>query len=329
MVAIDAGGTSTRALAVDAEGRVLGVHRTETGAAGPAASGPDLEASLHDWLSSLGPAIGNAQVHVVAGVAGAGRPAGARRARAALRRAFAGSGLSPPVAEMRTDAEIALWCASPDGPGPASVVLAGTGAIAMAQDAAGATARCGGYGRLLDDAGGGFWIGARALRMVPRAADGRCPEASALAQAALAALGLADVDALVEAAPRLWTRATRVAALAPHVCALAAAGDAEAARIVDDAGRALAELAVVARRAAGLPAVTPLAYGGGLLLSEPTGALAAALARHLPPALLPHTQPLPVPPAVGAACRWLQRTSGAEAARRLVAARRLWAEALR
>jgi N-acetylglucosamine kinase-like BadF-type ATPase len=56
---------------------------------------------------------------------------------------------------------------------PGVVVVAGTGAIALAVRADGATARADGYGSRLGDDGGGHWIGRAGLAAALRAADGR------------------------------------------------------------------------------------------------------------------------------------------------------------
>ncbi len=71
------------------------------------------------------------------------------------------------------------------GDEPGAVIVAGTGAIALAAGADG-WARADGWGTLLGDDGGGHWIGRRALAMAARAADGRAggsPELLRLARA--------------------------------------------------------------------------------------------------------------------------------------------------
>src|SRR5687768_18407090 len=71
------------------------------------------------------------------------------------------------------DALIALVAGAGDRPGV--VVVAGTGSIAYGRDAAARAARAGGWGYLLGDEGGGFWIGRAALAAVVRPFDGRGP----------------------------------------------------------------------------------------------------------------------------------------------------------
>ena len=71
------------------------------------------------------------------------------------------------------DALVALVAGAGDAEGV--VVVAGTGSIAYGRDASGRAARAGGWGYLLGDEGGGFWIGRAALMAVVRQFDGRGP----------------------------------------------------------------------------------------------------------------------------------------------------------
>ena len=68
------------------------------------------------------------------------------------------------------DQEIALRGAM-DGPGLA--VIAGTGSICFGKNAAGETARSGGYGHLIDDGGSGYALGRDVLSCAVRGLDGR------------------------------------------------------------------------------------------------------------------------------------------------------------
>ena len=75
------------------------------------------------------------------------------------------------------DQEIALRGAM-DGPGV--VVIAGTGSICFGKNAAGETARSGGYGHLIDDGGSGYALGRDVLSCAVRCADGRVRNAGIL-----------------------------------------------------------------------------------------------------------------------------------------------------
>lgn len=309
VLAIDAGGSSSRALAASLAGLPLaGARGGPAGAAGPPAA---LAQTLSDLLGRLGPTVltGDAW-SVIAGFSGAGRPQGSRAAEAALRRALAAQGLGVEALTVTTDAQLALLAVDPRSRRPAAVLVAGTGSIALAGVPGGAPARAGGWGPLLGDEGGGFWLGWRALEAVGRYQDGRQARAGALARAALAALGLTDADALVLAAPGLLGAPARVASLAPLVLGLAAAGDPAAVALVAQAGRGLAGILLRAREAAGLDPAAPSGLAGGLWAADQPGQawggpLHPALLRALPAPVAAGCRPLAVPPVVGAACSLL------------------------
>ena len=68
------------------------------------------------------------------------------------------------------DQEIALRGAM-DGPGV--VIISGTGSICFGKNAAGQTARSGGFGHLIDDGGSGYALGRDVLACAVRSVDGR------------------------------------------------------------------------------------------------------------------------------------------------------------
>lgn len=154
------------------------------------------------------------------------------------------------------------------------LVYAGTGSIACCEVEDGRLIRAGGHGYLIDDAGGGFWIGSYALRVTVRAWDeGRDP--GPLAKEIGLVLEAHDwptMRAIVYGAPR-----SKVASLAPAVAAAAAKGDEEAASILQEAGRELGRLARVLQERLGR--ALPVAMSGGIArLGQPlTGAVEQAL----------------------------------------------------
>ncbi len=152
---------------------------------------------------------------------------------------------------------------TPDGWGVA--VIAGTGSLAFGRDAAGRTARSGGWGYLFGDEGSGYWIVLAALRAVVSAADGRGP-ATAMTERVLAALEISQPQQLVPAVyGRNLDRAT-LAGLAPLVVEAADAGDAVALEIVAAAATSLAQMgASVARQLDLADQPFPLALAGGVL----------------------------------------------------------------
>jgi N-acetylglucosamine kinase len=192
---------------------------------------------------------------------------------------------------LTSDAEVALWGALPDGEGVA--VVAGTGSIALAREAAhGRQARSGGYGYLLGDDGSAFWIGREAARMVLAAAEGRGPPT--------------HLSGLLAPAARLNPR--QLASLAPTVSQVAAEGDPIARDILARAGQALSALAIAAARGVWpeVPA-QPLKVatcGGVWQAGQPLlGPFQEALRKGLPGATVVQPTLKPVGGALLLACR--------------------------
>ena len=153
------------------------------------------------------------------------------------------------------------------GGGPGVVVVAGTGAIALAVGEDGRWARADGCGTLLGDAGGGYWIGRAGLDAALRAQDGRGGSLDLLRRAETR-LGAAIVSRVYDAPDPVAV----IAGFAREVADAARGGDDVARAIFGEAGRELARTAAAARDRAGLDG--PVAYAGGLfdvgeLLLEP------------------------------------------------------------
>lgn len=161
-------------------------------------------------------------------------------------------------------------------PGEGLLVYAGTGSIAVHRTRDLRWLRVGGHGFLLDDAGGGFWIGQRALRAWMRAWD------EAATPADVAAAEARPVFAALErhVGSRDWSAVrsfaygggrTAVASLVPIVGAAAAEGDLLASSWIREAGTELARLATVLARRVRIDRADPLdAHGAGVLpVAEP------------------------------------------------------------
>lgn len=170
-VGIDGGGTSTRALVADAEGRILG--RGEAGA------------------SALGQGAEQAWRHIAEAVAAAG-VAGLELRDCALGLGLSGTGVpaqlqafvaaDPGVARFTlvTDGLVALLGAH--GGQPGALLISGTGSVAEALLPDGSRRMVGGWGWQIGDEGSGAWLGQQAMKLAQAAYDGRAP-AGALAQA--------------------------------------------------------------------------------------------------------------------------------------------------
>jgi N-acetylglucosamine kinase-like BadF-type ATPase len=195
---------------------------------------------------------------LVVGAAGAGR----ETEREELRKALRGEGLAERVT-VTTDIEIALAGAFEHGAG--MVVSAGTGSVAVGRDRHGNRHRIGGYGWQMGDEGSGYAIGRAALGAVSRAHDGRSPE-TALTERVLSASRSADFDALVRWAA--GASPAEIAALAPHVLAVASKGDTLAQGIADYAARELSQLALCLLPILDVDPPVGVALTGGLLSAD-------------------------------------------------------------
>lgn len=113
-----------------------------------------------------------------------------------------------------------------------AVLIAGTGSIAYGQ-IDGKTARCGGWGHLIDDGGSGYDLGISALKSVMEASDGR--EAATLLWPAIKEhLGIDREDDIIHFLYNAQTGKEKIAALAPYVIQLAER-DEVAGKILDAA----------------------------------------------------------------------------------------------
>jgi N-acetylmuramic acid 6-phosphate etherase len=267
---IDGGGTHTVALLARAEsGPGRGWTLIGRGEAGPSNLQAVGSARALDALNeAVGKAFAAARLArrtvsaACLGLAGAGRP----EDQALIKEWAAGIKLAASV-EVSGDASLLLAAGTPHGWGVA--VVAGTGSMAFARDAAGSKARAGGWGYLLGDEGSGYALVVSALQAVARAADGRGP-ATELTGRLLERLGLTRANELIGAIYRGGLDRTALAALAPVVFEIADAGDETAAAIVSQGAGQLAELVAAAARQAGVQDMPfPLALAGGVLLATP------------------------------------------------------------
>ena len=164
------------------------------------------------------------------------------------------------------DGAIALSGATSTGQG--IVTIAGTGSMAFARNAAGRTARAGGWGYVFGDEGGGFDIVRHALRAVLRMEEGWGPP-TVLRQVLLDATRSASANQVLHLFyTSEWPR-SRVAALASLVDAAAAGGDAVALRVLENAAQELALLAASVRMQLWQAGeAVEVAYIGGVFASQ-------------------------------------------------------------
>jgi N-acetylglucosamine kinase-like BadF-type ATPase len=290
VIGLDIGGTSTRAVVASLAGDRLGTGTAGGGnptSHGAEAAAAELAKALSAALGALDPARVRAGTIGLAGVA---RLLADPVSRAAFDRAWAGAGLTCEY-HLIGDALVAYasGTAAPDG----SVLIAGTGAIAVTIRGFALDRVSDGHGWLLGDAGSGFWLGREAVRATLATMDAgrplghlsravvdalRAPSGGGTPppeRADLGALSARDkVDLLVQRVTR--RPPVELAQLAPLVLTAHAAGDPTATAILGEAARLLTE-SVARIREPGDP--TAIVLAGGLLVGDTP--LAAAVEREL------------------------------------------------
>lgn len=179
-IGLDGGGTKTEVAMLSAQGETIYMGRL--GPLNPV-SYPDSPAKIAEELARFIDADCAAICVACAGAADKAKAEGVKRAMDGI---FAG-----PVF-VRTDGENSLYTALGERDGVA--LISGTGSICYAQKG-GATARSGGRGHVLDDAGSAYAIGRDILSAVIRASDGR-GEPTALSEAVFELCGTDDIAAI-------------------------------------------------------------------------------------------------------------------------------------
>jgi N-acetylglucosamine kinase-like BadF-type ATPase len=165
------------------------------------------------------------------------------------------------------DALVALVAGAGDRPGV--VIVAGTGSIAYGRDGRGQAARAGGWGYLLGDEGGGFWIGRAALSAVVRAFDGRGPT-TMLSDFVLVAMQLTSPTQLIQAVYEHGLHRQAIAGIASVVQRAAAAGDAVSMEILSRAaGELVSAAATVTSRLGMRGDPFPTVLAGGIFRGIP------------------------------------------------------------
>lgn len=259
VIGVDGGGSKTRVMVGTADGEELaaidgpGSAISLKGAEHSAAVIAELVARALGEIAQPGAVFPRI---LYCGVSGTGREEASRALHAALDK----QELAEEVI-IDSDGMIAYYDAFEDRAG--ILLVAGTGSIAYARSPSGTVVRCGGWGPVFGDEGGGGWIGRRALSIVAASSDGREPP-TALLFPILAATQCEDVQDLIQWAAAADARA--FASLVPAVFSTAGS-DPRASALVTLAAeelvlhiRALAKQLFVDERAA-----VSVALSGGLM----------------------------------------------------------------
>lgn len=262
-VAVDAGGTSTRASVIDESRSCAGTGRAGRG--NPISAGA--ESAWTEILAAMTHATAAAGVELrdVGGITLAGAGGGAFPPDFIVRR-LASVGVRAPLT-VRGDLA-ALFCSGTHETSGYSLV-AGTGATAARIVDSTEVGVADGVGWLLGDTGSGFWIGRRVARAVSAALDGRAP--TTMVEPALAVLGIKStpdarqgsrtsqrlVDVVYAGSP------LALAALAP--VAFLDDDDALSIAIVSEAAQGLAQDVMDVHTD---DVTGPLVLGGGVMSSQ-------------------------------------------------------------
>lgn len=235
---IDGGGTHTRAWLGDETGRVLG-----TGAGGTANfHHAGWDGAAQAVLGAAAAARAGREAELCAGVFLGLAAVASAEARERWTQIVVAAGLVPAARHVGVDHDIRIALAGGLAGRPGLALIAGTGSACYGRSTSGATWQAGGWGSILDDAGGGYWLAVQAIVAAIRAEDGRGP-ATVLREAVLRALGLANLREAVTKLHAGQLPRHELAQFGPQVVAAAEAGDAAARSIVE---RGAAELALMA-----------------------------------------------------------------------------------
>ena len=251
---IDGGGTHTRIELRDMENRTI--RRGEFGPFNINSIGAEaFRALLREVFGWCGDMADCARLCV--GGAGISNPMASQILAEELERAgFRG------LWKLCGDQEIALR-GTVEGSGV--VVIAGTGSICFGKNAAGETARSGGYGHLIDDCGSGYALGRDVLSSAVRSIDGRVKGSGILAAVCERLDG--GPERIV---PFVYSPKTDKAAIADFALIalkLAEQGDREAQAILDREAGELAGMVRAVQESLEMPGC-PIALLGGLMSSD-------------------------------------------------------------
>jgi N-acetylglucosamine kinase-like BadF-type ATPase len=262
VLGIDAGGTKTVCLLANGRGEALAQVRA-SGANLQVMGEFGVEKILHRVMEET---LGEQDITLDAiclGIAGVDRPRDAQTIKDIMRRI----GRKTRTVVVN-DALVALVAGAGDQAGV--VVVAGTGSIAYGRDTDGRAARAGGWGYLLGDEGGGFWIGRAALSAVVRQFDQRGP-ATLLTDLVLAQMQLSTPSEVIHAIYDRGLQRHAIAGLAGVVQRAMDAGDAVAGEILDRASTELAAAAASVVTRLGMRGdVFPTVLAGGMFKGMPS-----------------------------------------------------------
>ncbi len=253
LLGIDGGGSRSAAVLTDASGAPMA--KSQGPALNPLTVGwDDFRCHFGELLDGLDRGKSTVADALCAGLAGVGNSEIRQKAVGVIREV---SGVKDVF--VVTDAEAALWGAFAGQAG--LLLIAGTGSICLGMNSQGRTARSGGFGYLLGDEGGGWWIAAEAVRQALRSVDGRAPE-TALTDVLRQQFDLSDIRDIIPLLQNGDLKPADLAASVPEIFRLSRL-DPIARDIVQRAGYFLAQLVRSTAEKLNLKNY-PVALSGGL-----------------------------------------------------------------
>jgi N-acetylglucosamine kinase-like BadF-type ATPase len=231
VLGVDCGGTSTRAVIADSEGRVLGLGLS--GASNLSES--DGQRTAEHIQEAVNSALHHASLKYTqlaaafVGMAGIGSEAEFAMANSLLDSA----GLDTSLVPRGLDHDLRIALAGGLAGDPGICLIAGTGSSCYGRNTDGTSWKAGGWGSLLDDRGSACGLGYAALRAAVRIADGRLPS-SCLLTDLMKTWNLTIPRDIVTRVYRQNISKSEIAALAPLVINAWTSGDLLAGQIVRD-----------------------------------------------------------------------------------------------
>lgn len=292
---IDGGGTKTLFLIADENGHVLATHQrngvdfTQIGVEG-------VRRTIKDGTQAILRQVGATQANLAAVCAGVPLLGEYADWDETCPRLFQDLFPDVPV-RCVNDSVVALYGSLALQPG--IHLVAGTGSIVFGRNAAGETARSGGWNEHMSDEGSGYWLGLRACSLFTRQADGRLPRGPLYSLFYREFSLVHDMDFIAYFHDHLLGARDQIAAVQKILAQAAEDGDASARQAYADAAEELAALVLAVRHrlfADPLESV-PVACTGGVLKAGPI--IVEPLEARLDSGHLVWTKPF-LPPAAGA-----------------------------
>lgn len=175
---------------------------------------------------------------------------------------------------------------------PGVNIVAGTGSIAYGRNQEGMHARSGGWMEFFSDEGSGYWLGRRTLELFAKQSDGRLPKDKLyeLLKSHLALRDDNDLNNLIR--DKYAPSREKTASLQRVLFAAAEAGDRSAMKLYEEAGQELALIADAVIRKLKFSSTPTLSYSGGVfetgdLILKPFRASMKMQAKLAAPALEP------------------------------------------